>query len=148
MALKLNESKLTREVYESTPPESIRIVVSTVASSYVERVLSFIVSQMDISPHIEFHLKWIEAVLYEHGALLQKRTPSTVSILRAIQKSLGRKFEDISKICQHNRYTLQYLLALGGVAQKRSIGEATSDEEDDEEVSDEEEEMETDMLTA
>lgn len=147
MALKLNESKLTREVYESTPPDSIRIVVSTIASSYVERVLSFIVGQMDISPHIEFHLKWIEAILYEHGALLQKRTPSTVSALRAVQKSVGRKFEDISKICQHNRYTLQYLLALGGVAQKRSILGATSDEED-EEVSDEEEEMETDAITA
>lgn len=144
MAMKLNESKLTREVYETIPPDSIAIVVQTVPSSFVERVLAFIVNQMDTTPHIEFHLKWIVAILYEHGTVLQKRTPSTVSVLRSIQKTVGRKFEDLSKICQHNRYTLQYLLALGGTAQKRTVGGIKSMENGDEEDSDEEdEEMET-----
>ena len=148
MALKLNESKLTREVYETIPPESISIVCQTLSSMYVERVLSFIVSQIDTSPHIEFHLKWIVAILYEHGSLLQKRTPSTVSVLRSIQKTVGRKFEDLSKICQHNRYSLQYLLSLGGVAQKRTVGSILSLEDGDEELSDEEEEMDTEMISA
>ena len=133
MALKLNEVKLTREVYEAIPPESVAVVVNTIASTYVLRVLNFIVGQIDTSPHIEFHLKWIEAIFYEHGALLQKRTPSTVSVLRAVQKSVGRKFEDLSKLCQFNRYTLQYVLSLGGVAQKRSIealGEASENSDD------------------
>lgn len=121
MALRLNEAKLTREVYESTPPNSLTIVVQTVTPKYVERFLSFIVSQIDSSPHIEFHLKWIEAILYEHGSLLQKRTPATVSVLRSVQKAICRKYEDISKICQYNRYTLQFAIAQGGVAQKRNI---------------------------
>lgn len=148
MALKLNESKLTREVYETIPPDSVPIVVQTLASTYVERVLNFIVNQMDTSPHIEFHLKWIVAILYEHGTLLQKRAPSTVSVLRAVQKTVGRKFEDISKICQHNRYALQYLLSLGGVAQKRTVGSIMGLADADEEESDEDEEMETEMLSA
>lgn len=151
MTLKLNEAKLTREVYETIPPDSIPIVASTLASNYVERVLSFIVGQIETSPHIEFHLKWIVALLYEHGTLLQKRTPSTVSVLRGIQKSVGRKFEDISKICQHNRYTLQYLLSLGGVIQKRNKSETEIDQDldeddlDDQEMSDAEDAMETEV---
>lgn len=144
MALKLNESKLTREVYESIPPESVSIVVQTLPASYVERVLNFVVNEIDLSPHVEFHLKWIVAMLYEHGALLQKRTPSTVSVLRAIQKSVGRKFDDLSKICQHNRYALQYLLSLGGAAQKRPIQSDELNEEEDEEKSSDEE-MEVDV---
>lgn len=141
MALKLNESRLTREVYESIPHESVTIVVQTLASSYVERVLNFIVNELDSSPHIEFHLKWIVALLYEHGNLLQKRAPSTVSVLRAIQKSVGRKFDDLSKICQHNRYSLQYVLSLGGVTQKRSIQGVLSEESDEGVSSDEDEQM-------
>ena len=139
MALRLNEMKLTREVYEAIPPESIVVVVNTIASTYVGRVLNFIVSQIDTTPHIEFHLKWIEAIFYEHGTLLQKRTPSTVSVLRAVQKSVGRRFEDLSKLCQFNRYTLQYILSLGGVAQKRSVDAlGDSDSNDDGSISDEE----------
>lgn len=139
MALKLNEMKLTREVYETIPPESVVVVVNTIASAYVGRVLNFIVSQIDTTPHIEFHLKWIEAIFYEHGTLLQKRTPSTVSVLRAVQKSVGRRFEDLSKLCQFNRYTLQYILSLSGVAQKRSV-EALGDPDssDDNSISEEE----------
>lgn len=147
MALKLNESKLTREVYETIPPDSIAIVVQTLPSSYVERVLTFIVNQMDTTPHIEFHLKWMVAIFYEHGTVLQQRTPSTVSVLRSIQKTVGRKFEDLSKICQHNRYTLQYLLALGGTAQKRTVGSIMSIEDGDEEDSDEDEGVDEEMET-
>ena len=132
MSLKLNESKLIRQVYETIPPESIALVVQTIASSYVERVLSFVVGQMDTSPHIEFHLKWIEAVLYQHSAVLQSRSPPVVSVLRSIQKTVGRKFEDISKICQFNRYTVQYILSMGGLYRKRAADVAQIDDSDEE----------------
>lgn len=134
MALKLNEIQLILEVYESVPPESVAIIVDTIATSYVDRVVNFIVAQIDGSPHIEFHLKWITAILFRHGNLLQKRTPSIVSMLRAVQKSVGRKFEDLSKICHHNRYTLQYVLTLGGLHKKRSIEQVSSTNSADEEM--------------
>lgn len=133
MALRLNEAKLTREVYESTPPNSLTIVVQTVSPKYVERLLSFIVNQVDTTPHIEFHLKWIEAILYEYGSSLQKRTSSAVSVLRSVQKAIGRKYEDIAKIFQYNRYTLQFAIAQGGVTQKRNILGAEDHTEDSEE---------------
>jgi len=133
MALKMNETKLTREVYESIPPDSVAIVVDTLATSYVERITNFVIAQIDCSPHIEFHLKWLLAILYKNGNVLQKRSPSTVAMLRAVQKSIGRKFEDLSKICHHNRYTLQYVQSLGRVHSKRrieTVSPASEDEED------------------
>lgn len=145
MALKLNELKLIREVYESIPLDSIPIVVQTLAPTFIERVLSFVVSQVETSPHIEFNLKWIVSMLYEHGSYFQKRTPSTVMILRSVQKAVGRKFEDLSKLCQHNRYMLQYLTALGGVAQKRNAREVLGSENDDSLSG---EEMDTEMIAS
>lgn len=143
MALKLNEAKLTKEVYETIPLESIVVVVQTVSTTYVERLLNFVIGQIDVSPHIEFHLKWIEAILYQHGNLFKKRTPSSVSVMRAVQKTVGRKFEDLSKICQYNRYTLQYVLAQGGLAQKRNVDQLTDAEgEANQVMSDEDSEME------
>merc|ERR1712071_205816 len=71
--------------------------------------------------------------VYENGNVLQKRSPSTVAMLRAVQKSIGRKFEDLSKICHHNRYTLQYVQSLGRVHSKRrieTVSPASEDEED------------------
>lgn len=135
MALKMNESALTREVYETIPPNSVTIVVDTVPTSYVERLMNFIIAQMDTSPHIEFHLKWVQAVLYKNGSLLQKRTPSIVAMLRAIQKTVGRRFEDLSKICHHNRYTLQYVDSLGRVHSKRTIDTVSAESEEDDSMS-------------
>ena len=132
MALKMNESDLTREVYETIPPNSVAIVVDTVSASHVERLLNFVIGQMDISPHIEFHLKWIQAILYKNGNLLQKRTPSVVAMLRAVQKGVGRRFEDLSKICHHNRYTLQYVESLGRVHSKRTVDNVSPESEEDE----------------
>lgn len=143
MALKLNEAKLTREVYETIPPDSVPIVVQTISSTYIERILNFVVGQIDASPHIEFHLKWIEAILYQHGSIFQKRTPSTTAVMRAIQKTVGRKFEDLSKICQHNRYMLQYVLAMGGLAHKRSIDQVSNPDEADRDQSDSDMEVAT-----
>ena len=134
MALKMNESALTREVYENIPPNSVAIVVDTVSASYVERLMSFVVTQMEVSPHIEFHLKWIQAILYKNGNLLQKRTPSIVALLRAVQKSVGRRFEDLSKVCHHNRYTLQYVESLGRVQSKRTIDAVSAESEEDDEM--------------
>ena len=132
MSLKLNEVKLTKQVYETIPPESIQLVVQTIASSYIERLMNFIVGQIDTSPHIEFHLKWLEAILYQHSGVLQSRTPAVVSTLRAVQKAIGRKFDDISKICQFNRYTLQYVLTLGGLNKKRQVENVEAEDQDHE----------------
>ena len=137
MALKLNEANLIQQVYETIPPESVAIVVRTTASSYIERLMHFIVGQVEASPHIQFHVKWIEAVLYNHSATLQNRSPGSVSVLRAVQKTIGGKFDDLSKLCEHNRYTLEYVKALCQLHASKKQGEngvvdvqMTDDEED------------------
>ncbi len=87
--------------------------------------MTFLVGQLETSPHLQLHLKWLEAVLYQHNAVLQSRSPAVVSALRAVQRTLGRKFDDLSRLCQFNRYTLQYALTLGGIHRKRAVEEAS-----------------------
>lgn len=88
MAFRLNEKYLIQKVYESVPREHIRLLTGQIPSTYIPSFLQFISSHMDKSPHIEFDLLWINAILITHGRYLSERSIQFASIFRAVQRGL------------------------------------------------------------
>ncbi|KAJ1981034.1 U3 snoRNP protein [Dimargaris xerosporica] len=124
MALRLNEAPLIRQVYEAVPPVEIPLLAQGFPSRYVDRLLMFIATHSDTSPHVEFHLMWVNQLLIQHGPYLKRNIHQLQPTLRNVQKSLRRVQGDLSKLCNENAYTLQFLL--NRCRQARQKHEATT----------------------
>jgi periodic tryptophan protein 2 len=97
-ALRLNEEPLISLVLEKTPHQSIDIIVDTLSDTYVDKLLSFIATQIEKSAHLEFYLIWSQNILYKHGNRIKHRSSAKMSILCNLEKSITKKFEDLSKL--------------------------------------------------
>ncbi|CAG9825111.1 unnamed protein product [Phaedon cochleariae] len=114
MSMKLNEVDLIQEVIESTPPKD------------------------KSSRHLEYYLHWAQQILTVHGPKINAQ--KCIPTLLALEKSLVRKNEQISKICNYNKYTLQYVSTLGDIFSKKEKEESTKMEvesDQDDELSEE-----------
>lgn len=88
MAVRLNEKPLIHRVYESTPRADIRLLERELPVLYVGALLRFVAEHIERSPHLEFDLIWVNALLGSHGRHLPGRSGEYASVLRALQKSL------------------------------------------------------------
>lgn len=88
MALRLSEKTYIQRTYEATPPPSIRLIARQIPGIYVQSLLEFIAEHMESSPHIEFDLLWVGAILTSHGKLLREKKGEMASVMRGIQKGL------------------------------------------------------------
>ncbi|XP_053658215.1 periodic tryptophan protein 2 homolog [Anopheles marshallii] len=109
MALKLNETVLIQEVVESVPYRDIELVLGSLPDEYALRTLQFVAKNVGTSQHIEFYLRWSNLLLTRLGqddSLLDAQT------LVTLHQNLNRKYEQLNKICDFNKYTLQVLKTL------------------------------------
>ncbi|KAJ1525853.1 hypothetical protein ONE63_009048 [Megalurothrips usitatus] len=146
MALKMNEQDLVQEVLESVPIESVELTVSSMPSVYQVRVLKFVATYVENSRHIDFYLRWSTLLLNALSpGLLRDRGSTTFTqllpVLLTLQKSLARKHDDLARICDYNKYTLQYLQKLGDLRKSADGLKANSDGEESEDTSDDEDLM-------
>ncbi|XP_037380765.1 periodic tryptophan protein 2 homolog isoform X1 [Talpa occidentalis] len=112
MALRLNEQALLREALEAVPWAEIEVVSASLPELYVERVLEFLASTLEVSRHLEFYLIWTQKLLLSHGQKLKSRAGVLLPAVQFLQKSIQRHLDDLSKLCDWNRYSLQFALAL------------------------------------
>jgi periodic tryptophan protein 2 len=56
---------------EQIPFGDISLVVQTLPASYVDKLLTFIGSELDVTSHIEFYLTWSFHILNIHGKYLK-----------------------------------------------------------------------------
>lgn len=63
MAFRLNEKPLIRRVYESVPPTDIRLIARQLPVVYLPHMLRSVAEHLDQSPHLEFDLLWMNALL-------------------------------------------------------------------------------------
>ncbi|KFM72539.1 Periodic tryptophan protein 2-like protein, partial [Stegodyphus mimosarum] len=117
MALRLNETGVTMEVVESIKPDAIETLVSYLPLLYAEKLLRFVVDQLEVSPHLEFYVMWIQYILTAHGANMKNHAGSK-STLRAMQKNLSRRAEELEKVCSTFKYMLEYILAISKVKKR------------------------------
>ena len=111
MAFRLNERPLIRRVYENIPVADVSLVVRNLPTVYLARLLRFVAQATDESPHLEFNLRWIEALLSAHGPYLKDNSGSFASELRTVQKAVVKIQTDLARLADDNVYALEYLLA-------------------------------------
>uniref|UniRef100_A0A182P7K7 Small-subunit processome Utp12 domain-containing protein n=1 Tax=Anopheles epiroticus TaxID=199890 RepID=A0A182P7K7_9DIPT len=117
MALKLNENSLIQEVIESVPYHDIELVVGSLPDEFALRTLQFVAKALGTSQHIEFYLRWSNILLTRLGqvdSLLDAQT------LVTLHQNVNRKYEQLNKMCDFNKYTLQVLKALSASKGKTS----------------------------
>ncbi|KAG0301506.1 hypothetical protein BGZ98_008287 [Dissophora globulifera] len=111
MAFRLNERQYIQRCYEAIPPSDVRLVARQLPTKYLERLMKFIASYMEDSPHLEFHLIWCTSLLISHGKYLKDHSGEFLTVFRGLQKGVGKMHEDLAKVCNDNTYTLEYLLS-------------------------------------
>ncbi|XP_004562678.3 PWP2 small subunit processome component [Maylandia zebra] len=139
LAFRLNEKALKQEVLEKVPHEQISVVCGSLPDIYVEKLLGFIATCLEKSGHLQFYMTWAQNLLMLHGQKLKNRSGAILPTLQALQKSIQRHFDDLSKLCDFNMYNIRYAVALSKQrGLKRAAEEETEDqEEEDEELSEE-----------
>ncbi|KAF7720662.1 hypothetical protein EC973_006667 [Apophysomyces ossiformis] len=98
MAFRLNEKKVTHAVFERIPVESIALVARGLPEKYLEKLLQFVGTQMEVTPHIEFHLLWVTSVMTAHGRYLKEHRGEFQAIFRALHKGVNRIRDDIGNL--------------------------------------------------
>jgi periodic tryptophan protein 2 len=117
MAFRLNEAGLIRRVFQAVPPADVGLVVADMPTVYVPRLLRFVAAQTEESPHIEFCLLWIRALVDKHGGWLSANRARIDVELRVVSRAVARMRDEIRRLADENVYMVDYLL---GQAEKNS----------------------------
>ena len=111
MAFRLNDRNLIRRVYENIPISDIRLVVQSTPRVYLGRLLRFVTVQAEESPHLEFNLLWVEAILSYHGRWMKDNKINLEAEVRAAERVVRRIKEELGKLVDGNLYRIEYLLS-------------------------------------
>lgn len=131
LALALNDYGLLRRVYEAIPLRAVPLVVASIGAPLLPALIWFLASELRPvggTPHFQFHVTWIMAVIDVHFLTLMdmsmgKTTARTGSALEAASAShadvagsalqllveLTQRHTSMSKVFSSNSYLLQYL---------------------------------------
>lgn len=110
MAFRLNEKPLIQRVYESIPPSDARLLARQFPMVYVPAMLRFVADHIEHSPHMEFDLVWVNALLAAHGRVLRDHSNEYASVFRAMHKGISDFERMIGKLCDDNMFTLEYII--------------------------------------
>merc|ERR1712176_381405 len=131
LALALNDHSLLRKTYQSVPVADIPVVISSIGSLLLPALLWFLSMELKPAsgtPHFQFHVNWIAAIIDLHFQTLLdmspgKATARTGTALEAAATSrsdvaalclqllveLSQRHAQMSKIFEGNIYLLRYL---------------------------------------
>ncbi|XP_053398750.1 periodic tryptophan protein 2 homolog [Mercenaria mercenaria] len=128
LSFRLNEHSLIQEVLEHIPVSDVEVIVDNLPDIYVDKLMSFVAGMIESTAHIEFYLTWASKLLMQHGPRLKQRSQQIMATLRSMQKNVTRKSEELGKICDHNKYSLQYIIALSKAKRKHMDKDCTSEQ--------------------
>ncbi|KAE9364561.1 periodic tryptophan protein-like protein 2 [Stipitochalara longipes BDJ] len=111
MAFRLNEVPLIRQVYEAIPHNNISLVVEELPVVYIPRLLRFVGLQTEESPHLEFCLLWVQAILNSHGQWVRENRATVDAELRTVSRAVGRIRDELRRLADENCFTIDYLLS-------------------------------------
>ncbi len=126
MAFRLNEAGLVRSVFQTVPYADIPLVVENLPAVYVPRLLRFVAAQTEQSPHMEFCLLWIKALVDKHGVWLAANRAKVDVELRVVARAVGRMRDEIRRLADDNVYMVDYLLGQAKGARRSENGNSTA----------------------
>ncbi|GJE96823.1 WD40 and Utp12 domain-containing protein [Phanerochaete sordida] len=121
MAFRLGERPLVRRVYEAVPRADVRLVARQLPVVYLAQMLRFVAEHLEKSPHLEFDLLWVNALLHAHGRHLRDRSGEYASVFRLVQKGLLDAEQSVNRLCDENSSTLSYLIDQSRVVQDADV---------------------------
>ena len=77
---------------------------------YVARLLRYVAAQTEQSPHVEFNLLWIKALVDKHGAWLSANRGKVDIELRVVARAITKMKDEIRRLADENVYMVDYLL--------------------------------------
>lgn len=98
MAFRLNESPIIRKVYEAIPVADIALVVTRLPTVYIARLIRFVAHATEDTPHLEFNLLWIRAILSIDGGHLRDDAGEYGAKLRLLQRAIGKIQAEIASM--------------------------------------------------
>ncbi|KAK0117899.1 hypothetical protein ONS95_012215 [Cadophora gregata] len=111
MAFRLNEGSLLRQVFEGIPYTDISLVTKELPVIYLQRLLRLVAKETEESPHVQFCLLWMEAIVDSHGQWIQDHKGMLDAELRVIERSVTRIQQDTLRVFEENCYTIEYGLS-------------------------------------
>lgn len=84
----------------------MNLIVASLPDEYAHRTLQFVAKQLDGTQHVQFYLRWACQLLTEHGA---KEDVLAGHTLLELHQNFSRKYEQLSKMCDFNKYTMRVL---------------------------------------
>lgn len=124
MAFRLNEAGLIKRVFQAVPPADTALVVGELPTVYVARLLRFVAAQTEESPHMEFCLLWIKALIDKHGAWLTANRGKVDVELRVVSRAVSRMKDDIRRLADDNVYMVDYLVGQAATEKQLAKGNA------------------------
>jgi len=110
MSFRLNSKTLSRRIFEDIPVGDIVIVVKSIPEVYLSKLIRLVVVETEAGPHLEFGLKWLEAIMTSWGRLMKDRKLEFAPEMRAITRAIGWIERELRKLSENNGYMLEYLL--------------------------------------
>ena len=98
MAFRLNERYLIQQVYESIPHTEIRLVVKDMPVVYLRNLLRFVAEMSESTPHLEFCMLWISAVITIHGRYFKDHKQAVQAEMRIVQKVVAKAHTEIFRV--------------------------------------------------
>ncbi|KAF2402943.1 periodic tryptophan protein-like protein 2 [Trichodelitschia bisporula] len=110
MAFRLGEKGLIRRVFEGIPVADVPLVVGALPLVYLGRLIRLIAERAEEGPHLEFCLRWIEAVLVCHGRVLRERRGEFAAEMKLVLRVVGWIEKGIWRMGERNGYAVDVLL--------------------------------------
>ena len=112
MAFRLNEEELVKTVFENIPVREMQFICQELPKLYVEKVLKYVSQELENTVHIDYYLTWCIHIINCHGRYLKDNALTLSTSFRAIQKNCSRHFDSLSKLCDDNRFMMEYITSL------------------------------------
>jgi periodic tryptophan protein 2 len=145
IALRLGDTQLLRHGLMSVPLGQVVPTAKQLPALFLQQLLSALVGLLEESPHMEFLLGWVKALLVAHGPVLAAAAGGATALraavvgggsdaagaaaaaagggvgsnLRALQQVVGRMHQDLSSTAEGNVYLLDYLVETGKLQQQQ-----------------------------
>ena len=111
MAVRLNERELLAAVCKGIPIASVELVGRELPRTYLERVLHVVAAQLQHEAHLEYHVRWVTALLGPHATYVRMHRSAFAPTLRALHKALQEQRDGLLRLADSNRFALAYLAA-------------------------------------
>jgi periodic tryptophan protein 2 len=114
MAFRLSDDKaLIKECYEAVPYQSVPLLVRDLPRVYLGRILRLLSEQMESSPHLEFHLRWLKEVLRVHGRWIKENQNTFGADLRSVLREVDGVGRTVRRLAERNRWEIEFLIGQG-----------------------------------